>query len=181
MFLPKYSTLTYCLVKQAIPFASAEWREVQASLIYKHPSLQPVLTIFKQFFKQAPFMSQWMTNCFDSLHMQAGLDARGKLFSRDSLSHVLLKTQGRSRCSHLFHKQPGERSIYSTGRVNHSTVLQCYTTSPFSTQQAAVPTWLQAGIPAFLKQRIQVSRNWMTAPRNCSRNLVYTCCHTEAN
>jgi len=35
-----------------------------------------------------------MTNCLGSLHMQAGLDARGKLSSRDSLSHVLLKNTG---------------------------------------------------------------------------------------
>lgn len=132
-YLPKHSRSLY-LVKQAVPLASAEWRDIQASSIYEHPFLQPVLTIFRQYFKQAPFMSQWMTNCLDSLHMQARLHARGKLSSRDSQSHVLLKTQGRSWCSHLFHKQQGERSIYSIVSVNHSTVLQCYTTLPFSAQ-----------------------------------------------
>lgn len=86
-------------------------------------------------------MSQWMTNCLDSLPMQARLDTRGKLFSRDSPSHVLLKTQGRSWCSHLFHKQQGERHIYSILSVNPSTVLQCYTTLPFPAWQAAALWW----------------------------------------
>lgn len=104
--------------------------------MWEHPFLQPVFTIFGQFFKQVPFMSQWMTNCLDSLPKQARLDARGKLSSRDSPPHVLLKTQGRSWCSHLFHKKQGERHIYSTSRVNPSTVLQCYTTLPLPAWQA---------------------------------------------
>lgn len=88
----------------------------------------------------------------DSLHMQARLDAREKLFSRDSLSHVLLKTQGRSSCSHLFHKQQGERSIYSIVSVNHSTVLQCYTTLPFSAQQAALTRPLKLAYSIYLNR-----------------------------
>lgn len=135
--LLKHSRLFCCSVKQAIPFVPAEWRDVQTSSMWEHPFLQPVFTIFSQFFKEVPFMSQWMTNCLDSIPMQARLDARGKLSSRDSLSHVLLKTQGRSWCSHLFHKQQGERHIYSILSVNPSTVLQCYTTLPFPAWQAA--------------------------------------------
>lgn len=139
--LPKHSRLFCCSVKQAILLAPAEWRDVQASSMWEHPFLQPIFTIFSQFFKEVPFMSQWMTNCLDSIPMQARLDARGKLSSRDSLSHVLLKTHGRSWCSHLFHKQQGKRHIYSILSVNPSTVLQCYTTLPFPARQAAALWW----------------------------------------
>lgn len=179
--LPKHSRLFCCPVMQAIPFVSAEWRDVQASSMWEHPFLQPVFTIFSQFFKQVPFMSQWMTNCLDSLPMQARLDARGKLSSRDSPSHVLLKTQGRSWCSHLFHKQQGKRHIYSIVSVHSSSVLQCYTTLPFPAWQAAALWWDFSSQHTSSFSLNKASGRWMAALRNCSWNLIYSGCQAEAN